>query len=92
MDINLVIIGVVFLVLSYLVGVKKQTWLLAGYNEKRVKEKNKLARLVGITMALLGVVLMISGLTGMKETEYLIMSVVAIILIEVVYVNTKMVE
>jgi len=92
MEINLVIIGGVFLVFGYLVGVKKLTWLLAGYNEKRVKNKNKLARLVGITLALLGVVLLISGFAGVKETEYIIMSSVAILLIEVVYVNAKMVE
>ena len=54
MEINLVIIGFVFLVFGFLVGVKKLTWLLAGYNEKRVKDKNKLARLVGSTFALLG--------------------------------------
>lgn len=92
MEINLVIIGAVFLVFGYLVGVKKLTWLLAGYNEKKVKDKNKLARLVGITLALLGAVLLISGIAGVKETEYIIMSAVAILLIEVVYVNTKMVE
>ncbi|WP_153733293.1 DUF3784 domain-containing protein [Sporosarcina obsidiansis] len=92
MEINLVIIGAVFLIFSYLVGVKKLTWLLAGYNEKKVKDKNKLARLVGITLALLGVVLLISGIARVKEAEYIMMSVVAILLIEVVYVNAKMVE
>ncbi|HWI49404.1 MAG TPA: DUF3784 domain-containing protein [Rummeliibacillus sp.] len=92
MEMNLVIIGAVFLVFGYLVGVKKQTWLLAGYNEKRVKDKFKLARLVGSTMAILGMLLLICGLIGIKQTEYLIMFAVAILLMEVVYVNAKMVE
>lgn len=92
MEINLVIIGAVFLVFSYLVGIKKLTCLLAGYNEKKVKDKNKLARLVGLTLALLSIVLLISGFVGVKETEYIIMFAVAILLIEVVYVNAKMVE
>ncbi|MFJ8262837.1 DUF3784 domain-containing protein [Rummeliibacillus sp. NPDC094406] len=92
MEMNLVLIGLVFLVLGYLVGVKKQTWLLAGYNEKRVKDKFKLARLVGSTMAILGILLLICGLIGIKQTEYLIMFTVAILLMEVVYVNAKMVE
>jgi len=92
MEINLVIIGAVFLVFGYLVGVKKRTWLLAGYNEKRVKDKLKLARLVGSTMAILGILLLICGLIGVKQTEYLIMFAVAILLMEVVYVNAKMVE
>ena len=82
----------VLLILGYFVGVKKFTWLLAGYNEKRVKDKNKLARLVGSTLALLGVIIIICGFIGMQETEYLIMFAAAILLIELVYVNAKMVE
>ncbi|WP_397538046.1 DUF3784 domain-containing protein [Rummeliibacillus pycnus] len=92
MEMNLVLIGVFFLVMGYLVGVKKQTWLLAGYNEKRVKDKFKLAQLVGSTMAILGILLLICGLIGTKQTEYLIMFAVAILLMEIVYVNAKMVE
>ncbi|MGN7476323.1 DUF3784 domain-containing protein [Solibacillus silvestris] len=92
MEVNLIIIGLVFLVIGFLIGVKKLTWLLAGYNEKRVKDKNKLARLVGSTFAVLGAGLAFSGFAGLKQTEMILMVAVAIILLEVVYVNAKMVE
>ncbi|WP_339176092.1 DUF3784 domain-containing protein [Solibacillus sp. FSL R5-0691] len=92
MEMNLVIIGVIFLVLGYLVGVKKLTWLLAGYNEKRVKDKNKLAVLVGGTFALLGIGIVISGFAGVQQAETVMFVAIGIILLELVYVNAKMVE
>ena len=70
---NLIVIGLVFLIFGYLVGVKKLTGLLAGYNQKRVKDKNKLANLVGSTFALLGVGILISGFIGVKEAETILM-------------------
>ncbi|MGE7925795.1 DUF3784 domain-containing protein [Viridibacillus arvi] len=49
--------------------VKKLTWLLAGYNEKRVKDKNKLALLVGGTFALLGIGTLISRFVGENKQK-----------------------
>ncbi|MEK5080082.1 DUF3784 domain-containing protein [Solibacillus sp. FSL W7-1436] len=92
MEMNLVIVGLVFVVLGYLVGVKKFTWLLAGYNEKRVKDKNKLALLVGGTFALLGIGIAISGFAGIQQAETIMFVAIGIILLELVYVNVKMVE
>ena len=48
MDVGLFIIGIALLIVSYLVGVKKQTWLLAGFNEKMVKNKPLLGTIVGL--------------------------------------------
>ena len=86
------IIGFIFLVMGFLVGVKKFTWLLAGYNEKRIKDKEKLARLVGGTFALIGAVLLICGIAGVQQVEMLVMGAVVIIIVEVVYVNARLVE
>ena len=88
---NLIVMGFVFLLIGYLVGVKKITWLLAGYNEKRVKDKKKLAILVGGTFAILGMGLLIFGFIGYKQAETIMMVAIGIILLEVVYVNAKMV-
>ncbi|MFC4409043.1 DUF3784 domain-containing protein [Chungangia koreensis] len=92
MDLNLVVFGIIFLILGFLIGVKKQTWLLAGFNEKRVKDKRKLGNLVGGTIAILGIVLVIGGIINFQPAEYIMYAVVAILLGLVVYVNTKMVE
>lgn len=92
METNLIIISVILLVFGYLVGVKRMTWLLAGYNEKRVVDKMKLSRLVGGTMAILGIILLVCGFFGVPKPDYFIMAAIAIILIQVVYVNMKLVE
>lgn len=92
MDTNLLIIGGIFLAFGYLVGVKKMTWLLAGYNEKRVKDKTKLAHLTGSTLAILGGILLSCGLIGTPNPDYIIMAVIGIILLEIVYVNMKLIE
>ena len=92
LEINLIVMGAVFVAIGYLVGVKKLTWLLAGYNEKRVNNKKKLAVLVGVTFAVLGLGLLIFGLIGFEQAETIMMVAVGIILLEVVYVNAKMVE
>lgn len=89
---NLIVVGFIFVLFGYLVGVKKLTWLLAGYNEKRVKNKKKLAILVGGTFAILGIGLLIFGFIGFKQAETIMMVAVGVILIEVVYVNAKMVH
>lgn len=46
-DYSLLIIGLALLFVSYLVAIKKQTWLLAGFNEKMIKNKSLLAKVVG---------------------------------------------
>lgn len=48
MNVGLFIIGMALLIVSYLVGVKKQTWLLAGFNEKIVENKSLLGTIVGL--------------------------------------------
>ncbi|WP_281281382.1 hypothetical protein [Pseudalkalibacillus caeni] len=40
MDYGLLTIGIALLLVSFLVSVKKQTWLLAGFNEKNIKNKS----------------------------------------------------
>ncbi|WP_413366978.1 DUF3784 domain-containing protein [Lysinibacillus sp. 3P01SB] len=92
MKINLMIIGLLLLAIGYFVGVKKMTWLLSGFNERRVKDKEKLANLVGGAQILLGAMLIIGGLVGVHPEEYLIIASVVILLGLLVYVNYKMVE
>ena len=92
MNIHLIIMGLIFLMLGYLVGVKKMTWLLSGFNENRVKDKGKLANLVGGTQIILGGMLMVGGFVGLQPEEYLILGSVGILLVLLVYVNGTMVE
>lgn len=92
MNINLIIIGLLILVVGYFVGVKKMTWLLSGFNERRVKDKERLANLVGGTQILMGGILIIGGMVDVQPEEYLVIASVVILLGLLVYVNSKMVE
>lgn len=92
MNNDFLIIGGILLVLGFLVGIQKKTWLLAGFNEKRVPDKNKLAALVGGYNGIMGVLFLIAGVLSFNYTEGIFMILVAGYIALIVYVNVKMVE
>jgi Domain of unknown function (DUF3784) len=94
MNYDLIFFGIVFLALAYMVGVKKQVWILSGFNQARVKDKDKLAKIAGFYLFVpLGLLLLISGIITYPYQE-IILTVLGIgygvgVLI---YVNEKMVS
>ncbi|MET3697879.1 hypothetical protein SAMN05877753_104243 [Bacillus oleivorans] len=44
MNQHFIVIGALLLVLAYLIGYKKQTWLLSSFNYKRVKDQKKISQ------------------------------------------------
>ncbi|MFH7819166.1 DUF3784 domain-containing protein [Neobacillus thermocopriae] len=92
MDTKVVVLGVIFLVLAYLVGVKKQTYWLSGFNQHRVKDKQKLGTIVGSYNFVVAVVLIISGWVRILPLEILMLPIVIGYLLLIVYVHVKMVE
>ncbi|MDN4525005.1 DUF3784 domain-containing protein [Fictibacillus fluitans] len=92
MDQNLLIFGIIFLVLAYFVGVKKQTWLLSGFNQKRVRDQDKLARLIGGYDLIAGLVLVAAAFIENLEALILMPIVLIGFIILLGYVNTRMVE
>lgn len=57
-----------------------------------VIDKDKLSKLVGITYFILGVILILNGFFSLKKLEYLAIIGVVIVLLEVCYVNFKLVR
>ena len=53
------IIGLLCLVFGYLIGVKKKLTLIAGYNPDKVRDKEGLARFMGIITAIVGFVMIL---------------------------------
>lgn len=92
MDQPLFAIGIILIVLAYLIGIKKQVWLLSGYNQKRVKDKDKLAKLLGGYNLLAGLVLVAASFIGPDFIKWILGVVVIGYLLLVGYVNTRMVE
>ncbi|MCW1927811.1 DUF3784 domain-containing protein [Bhargavaea beijingensis] len=92
MTVDMIVIGLIFFVLGYLIGVKKMTFLLAGFNEQRVLDKDRLGLLVGGALGVLGAIMLIAGLLGAAPAQPFIVGSVIVMLLLVVYVNAKMVE
>ncbi|MFD0711560.1 DUF3784 domain-containing protein [Paenibacillus sp. GCM10027626] len=88
----LLVIAIILFVLAYFIGYKKQVWLLAGFNEKRVKDKEKLARLVGNYNLFMGIIMLAGAIVNPPAIEVLIPILVIGYVILLGYVNTRMVE
>ncbi|WP_462411720.1 DUF3784 domain-containing protein [Neobacillus sp. Marseille-QA0830] len=88
----LLVFGILFLVLAYFVGVKKQTWLLSGFNHRRVRDQNKLSKLVGSYNAIIGIAMLIAALVDYPDAQILFPIMIAGYVILLGYVNIKMVE
>ena len=86
MDYGLLIIGLSLVLVSYLVGVKKQTWLLAGFNEKMIKNKSLLGTVTGLLFFLpLGLMIIINSFIDYAY-EGAVLVVVMLVLLTGVYV------
>ncbi|MBS4190299.1 DUF3784 domain-containing protein [Bacillus sp. FJAT-49705] len=92
MNQHFIIISIILFILAYLVGVRKQTWLLSGYNQKRVKDQDKLAKLVGSFNFAMGIVMLGGAFIDHPDTQVLIPILIIGYVILLGYVNTRMVE
>ncbi|EIT84471.1 hypothetical protein A374_15137 [Fictibacillus macauensis ZFHKF-1] len=92
MDYGAFFLGMIFLVLSYVVGVKKQTQFLRGYNQHRVRDQKKLAELIGSYSFVVGILLVVSGFVTFAPMQMILPLIVLGYLLLVVYVNVRMVE
>lgn len=86
------IVGGVLLIMAYLIGIKKQTWLLSGFNEQRVSNKTLLANIVGGFYFVMSLLFIANGLLAILSEK----SIFAVLIIGlfglIVYTNTKLVE
>ncbi|WP_273833946.1 DUF3784 domain-containing protein [Guptibacillus sedimenti] len=94
MDVGLFIIGIALLIVSYLVGVKKQTWLLAGFNEKMVKNKSLLGTLVGllffVPLGLLTIILSVVDFAN--EGTIIVVTMVILFGVVAVLINRRLLD
>lgn len=88
----LVVISIILFVLAYFIGIKKQTWLLSGFNQKRVEDQEKLANLVGTYNLIMGTIILGAAFIDHPDTELLVPILVIGYVILLGYVNTKMVK
>ena len=80
------IIGIALLLVSYLVAVRKQTWLLAGFNEKMIKNKTLLGTVTGGVFFLsLGLLVVINSFIDYPYV-LMVLIIAMLILLTIVYV------
>ncbi|MBX9975295.1 DUF3784 domain-containing protein [Cytobacillus firmus] len=92
MNQHFIVIGLILLILGYLIGVKKQTWLLSGFNQQRVSDKDKLAKLVGVYNTVMGLLLIGGGFINHPDAQILFPILLVGYVILLGYVNIKMVK
>ncbi|WP_242485288.1 MULTISPECIES: DUF3784 domain-containing protein [unclassified Peribacillus] len=91
-DYGLRIIGIALLLVSYLVAVKKQTWFLAGFNEKMIKNKSLLGTIIGGVFFLpLGLLVVINSFIDYPyEVKVLIIAMLVLLTIVYVFINRRL--
>ncbi|MCF3943789.1 DUF3784 domain-containing protein [Oceanobacillus alkalisoli] len=94
MNYGLFMIRIALLLISYLVAVKKQTWLLAGFNEKNIKNKFLLGKITGgLFFLLLGFSVMIhSFIDYPHEATVLVVAMLVLLSITYLVINRKLLD
>ncbi|MCA0987494.1 DUF3784 domain-containing protein [Guptibacillus algicola] len=94
MEIGLFVIGICMLLVSYLVAIKKQTWLLSGFNEKNIRNKSLLGTVVGVGFFLpLGLILILHSFIEYAYEKTVLISAMLVLLTSVyVFINRKLLD
>lgn len=87
---NLILISFVLFILSYFIGVKKQIWLLPGFNERRIRNKEKASKLVGLSSLVGGLLTLTAGFILAIRPEIVIFILIAGYIFLVIYTHKKL--
>ncbi|WP_370444970.1 DUF3784 domain-containing protein [Bacillus tequilensis] len=61
-----------FFWVAYMAGIKKQTWLLSGFQESRIRDKDRLARIAGYFFLNSGIFILLNGFISYQGQDQLI--------------------
>ncbi|ASZ67208.1 DUF3784 domain-containing protein [Bacillus cereus] len=89
---TLFIVAIISFALAYFIGVKQYTWLLSGSNERRVPDKVKLSKIVGLYNLIAGVIATIGSVFTTPNVTIVIPIIIIGHFIIAAYVNTRMVQ
>ncbi|MDO3677482.1 DUF3784 domain-containing protein [Paenibacillus ehimensis] len=92
MNYHLILLGFITYLLAYLIGAKKYTRFLSGFNESRVRDKEKLAKIVGTYNLIVSVLFVLAGALNLPYGNALVPLVVLGYFILLVYVNMNMLD
>ena len=89
---TLFIVAIISFALAYFIGVQQYTWLLSGFNERRVPDKVKLSKIVGLYNLIAGVIATIGSVFTTPNVTIVIPIIIIGHFIIAAYVNTRMVQ
>ncbi|WP_226603958.1 DUF3784 domain-containing protein [Bacillus cereus] len=89
---SLFIVAILSFALAYFIGVKQYAWLLSGFNERRVPDKVKLSKIVGLYNLVAGVIATIGSVFTTPNVTIVIPIIIIGHFIIAAYVNTRMVQ
>ncbi|EEK88498.1 DUF3784 domain-containing protein [Bacillus cereus] len=89
---TLFIVAIISFALAYFIGVKQYTWLLSGFNERRVPDKVKLSKIVGLYNLIAGFIATIGSVFTTPNVTIVIPIILIGHFIIAAYVNTRMVQ
>lgn len=76
--------GLLFFVLGYLIKMKKQMYLIAGYSSKRVHDKDGLANWVGSGTMLIGGLCIVAGILLSAFPQYVLPVTISFVFVNIV--------
>jgi len=89
---TLFIVAIISFALAYFIGVKQYTWLLSEFNERRLPDKVKLSKIVGLYNLIAGVIATIGSVFTTPNVTIVIPIIIIGHFIIAAYVNTRMVQ
>ncbi|WP_077737078.1 DUF3784 domain-containing protein [Bacillus sonorensis] len=85
--------ALLFFAATYSIGIKKQTWILRGFREERIRDKDKLAKITGYFFLNSGFLLLLNGFIHIPYQESFTSSaILAYGVCTIVYVQKTLVE
>ena len=92
MNINLLILGLIFLIFGYLIGINERIELLTFVRNRDVKDKKKVAQILGGSQILVGALFITLGGIGFENDPLMILLVLIFLLVLSIYVFRKYVS
>ncbi|MEC1352779.1 DUF3784 domain-containing protein [Bacillus sonorensis] len=90
---HFILLALLFMVTAYAVGVKKQVWMLRGFRQSRIRDKDKLAVTAGYFFLNSGFFLLLNGLVHIPYQESFTPSaIIAYGVCTIIYVQKTLVD
>ncbi len=87
------IIAILFIFIAYFVGIKKETWILKGFNQERIRDKGRLANVAGFFFLNSGFFLLLNSIINIPYQDSFTPSTILVYgVCTIIYVHKTLVD